>query len=131
MRILLWNCWGVGRTPTVRALKALIKFEGLDIVFVAETKSSSPKLEKVKSSMGFAGLFCVDVVGKAGGLAIFWKFGVDLEVVYLDRYVIASLIYSDPPNSAWLLITVYGPPYVAQRSKFWNLMEDLILSFLG
>ena len=62
---------------------------------------------------------------------MFWKFGIDLEVVYLDRYVIASLIYLNPPNSAWLLITVYGPPYVAQRSKFWNLMEDLILSFSG
>ena len=76
MRILLWNCWGVGRTPTVRALKALIKFEGLDIVFVAETKSSSPKLEKVKSSIGFVGLFCVDAIGKAGGLAIFGNLGL-------------------------------------------------------
>ncbi len=66
MRILSWNCWGVGRTPTVRALKALIRSEGPDIVFVVETKSSSPKLEKVKSSMGFAGLFCVDAVGKVG-----------------------------------------------------------------
>jgi hypothetical protein len=129
MRILSWNCRGVGRTPTVRALKALIRSEGPDIVFVVETKSSSPKLEKVKSSMGFASLFCVDAIGKAGGLAIFWKFRVDLEVVYSDRYVIASLIYLNPPNSAWLLITVYGPPYVAQRSKFWNLMEDLVLSF--
>ena len=71
MKILSWNYWGVRRTSTVRALKALIRSEGPDIVFVAKTKSSSPKLEKVKSSMSFPGLFCVDAVGKAGGLAIF------------------------------------------------------------
>ncbi len=71
MKILLWNYRGVHKTPTVRALKALIRSEGLDIIFVAETKSSSLKLEKVKSSMGFASLFCVDAIGKAGGLAIF------------------------------------------------------------
>ena len=76
MRILSWNCRGVSRTPTIKALKGLIRSEGSDIVFVAETKSSSPKLEKVKSSIGFVGLFCVDAIGKAGGLAIFGNLGL-------------------------------------------------------
>uniref|UniRef100_A0A2N9ELU6 Endonuclease/exonuclease/phosphatase domain-containing protein n=1 Tax=Fagus sylvatica TaxID=28930 RepID=A0A2N9ELU6_FAGSY len=71
------------------------------------------------------------IVGKAGGLAIFWKAGVEMEEVYSDRFVIALLIYSDPPDAAWLLIAVHGPPYLALRKKFWSLMENIIGSFSG
>ena len=49
-------------------------------------------------------------MGKAGGLALFWRMGVDLEVVFFDGNVIAALIYSDPVRSPWLLFCIYGPP---------------------
>jgi hypothetical protein len=54
-----------------------------------------------------------------------------MEEVYSDRFVIALLIYSDPPDTAWLLIAVHGPPYLALRKKFWSLMENIIWSFSG
>uniref|UniRef100_A0A2N9HDP5 Ribonucleotide reductase large subunit domain-containing protein n=1 Tax=Fagus sylvatica TaxID=28930 RepID=A0A2N9HDP5_FAGSY len=44
---------------------------------------------------------------------------------------VIALVYSDPHESPWLLILVYGPPYLAKRRKFWELMENLILSFSG
>ena len=71
MRILSWNCWGAGRAPTVRAIKALACAEGPDVLFLSETKVNSPKIEKLKISMGFADSFCVENVGKVGGLALF------------------------------------------------------------
>jgi hypothetical protein len=131
MRILSWNFWGVGRAPTARALKALVHYEGPDVLFVSESKVKSPKLEKLKVSMGFSRFFGVDCVGKVGGLALFWKLGVDLEVVYSDNHVIAALVYSYPPEYVWLLIAVYGPPYVAKRRSFWSFLENLICSFFG
>uniref|UniRef100_A0A2N9GUT0 Uncharacterized protein n=1 Tax=Fagus sylvatica TaxID=28930 RepID=A0A2N9GUT0_FAGSY len=78
MRILSLNCWGARRASTARALKALVRYEGLDVLFVSEF----------------------------GGLALFWKLGVDLEVVYSDNHVIAALVYSDTPNffGLWLII---------------------------
>nr|POE75985.1 hypothetical protein CFP56_23447 [Quercus suber] len=39
-------------------------------------------------------------VGRAGGLALFWSLGVELEVVYSDKNVISALVYSDPPQYA-------------------------------
>uniref|UniRef100_A0A2N9IIA7 Reverse transcriptase zinc-binding domain-containing protein n=1 Tax=Fagus sylvatica TaxID=28930 RepID=A0A2N9IIA7_FAGSY len=98
---------------------------------MVETKAKSPKIDRLKVSTEFAHCFCVDSVGKAGGLAIFWKAGVEMEEVYSDRFVIALLIYSDPPDAAWLLIAVHGPPYLALRKKFWSLMENIIGSFSG
>uniref|UniRef100_A0A2N9J298 CCHC-type domain-containing protein n=1 Tax=Fagus sylvatica TaxID=28930 RepID=A0A2N9J298_FAGSY len=118
MRILSWNCRGVGRAPTAKTLKALVRDEGPDVLFVSEFKVKSLNLKKLKVSMGFSRFFGVDCVGKAGGLAFFWKLGVDLEVVYSDNYVITALVYSDPLESVWLLIAAYRPPYVAKRRSF-------------
>ncbi|XP_050259924.1 uncharacterized protein LOC126704995 [Quercus robur] len=57
--------------------------------------------------------------------------GVDLEIVYSDSNVIASLIYSDPERSPWMLFCVYGPPSRAKRKKFWVKVEDLAKYFSG
>nr|POF20282.1 hypothetical protein CFP56_48188 [Quercus suber] len=35
--------------------------------------------------------------GKSGGLALFWRMGVDLEVVFPDKIMIVALVYLDPP----------------------------------
>jgi len=91
MRTLAWNCQGAGRASTVKALKALIRDESPDVVFIVESKSKSHRIERIRSSIGFVDKFSVDPVGKSGGLAIFWKASVDLEIVYFDKNVIASL----------------------------------------
>ena len=126
MRILSWNCQGASRAPTVRALKALARGEVPDVLFLAKTKVKSPIIDHMRSKMGFYGSYYVDAIGKAGGLALFWKVGVKLEVVFENKYVLASLVYSDPLENVWLLITIHCPPYVAKRRKFWGLMEELI-----
>ena len=131
IRILSWNRQGAGRAPIVRTIKALSRCEEPNIIFVAETKVSSPRIENIRLGLGFAGCFGVDSVGKAGGLAIFWKLRVELEVVFSNKFAIAALIYSDPPHVPWLLIAAHGPPYFAHNNGFWSLMEDIILSFSG
>jgi hypothetical protein len=71
------------------------------------------------------------VLARAGGLALFWKLGVDLEVVYANKYAIVSLVYFDPSDNVWMLITVHGPPYLTKRKKFWESMEEVISTFSG
>ena len=108
MRIIYWNCRRAGRPSTVRTLKALARSEGPDVFFVAETKAKYLKIDKLKNRMGFADCCCVDSRGKVGGLALFWKVGVELEVVFSNKNAIVALIYSDPSECAWLLIAVHG-----------------------
>ncbi len=50
---------------------------------------------------------------------------------FSNNNIIAALIYSDPPDCAWLLIAIHGPPYFAKRRSFWALMEDLVDGFSG
>ena len=85
----------------------------------------------MKNSMGFSNYCCADSRGKAGGLSLFWKVGVELEVVFSNKNVIVALIYSDPSKCAWLLIAVHGPPYMTKKHQFWELMAEIIDSFVG
>lgn len=100
-----------------------------DLIFLFETKIKAPRVDRIKNILGFASCQCVDSVGKAGGLALFWKLSVELKVVFENKYVITALVYSDPTDTAWLLILVHGPQYLAKRRKFWNLMADIISDF--
>ena len=118
MRILSWNCWGAGRAPTVRALKALVNRESPDIIFISESKAKSPRVEKIKECLKLRGCFCVNAENKFGGLALYWVNGVSLEVIYDNKNIIAYLVYSNPPSDVWLLLLVYGPPKVAHREAF-------------
>ena len=84
--------------------------------------------------MGFVDCHSVESTGESGGLALIWRKGVELEVIFADRNVIAPLVYSSPPPlppSPWLLFAVYGPSSVNGRAKFWGLMEGMVNSFAG
>lgn len=54
----------------MKTLKGLVRGICLDILFLSETKIKSPKLGKIKNKLVYENLFCVDSVGKAGGLAL-------------------------------------------------------------
>jgi exonuclease III len=71
MKIFSWNYRGVGRAPTVRTIKALACYEGLDILFLAETKVDTPRIDSINRRLGFANFFNVDCSSRAGGLALF------------------------------------------------------------
>lgn len=43
MRILSWNCRCPGRASTASALKALVREEWSDVVFISESKASLQK----------------------------------------------------------------------------------------
>ena len=131
MHILVWNCRGIGRDSKVRALEELIRASNSDLVFLSETKVKSPRINRIKTQLNFFDCFYVEANGRAGGLALFWRMGVDLEIIYLDSNIIASLIYFDPERSPWMLFCVYGPPRRAKRKKIWVKVEDLAKSFSG
>ena len=53
MRFLAWNCWVAGKAPADRPLKALVREEGPDVVFVSETKSKASRVENFRLKLGF------------------------------------------------------------------------------
>ena len=131
MRTLAWNYRGVGRAPTVKGLKELIHESNPKIVFQSETKSKSPRINKIKSRLNFANYYYVEPIGRAGGLALFWRLRVELEIVYFDKNMITAFVYSGPPNSPWLLFAIYRPCRRNKRTIFWEMLKNMVLSFSG
>ena len=97
MRTIAWNCRGAGRAPTVRALKELIRESNLDLVFLFETKIKSKRINMICDKLMFVDSWCVDANGLSGGLMLFWRSGVDLEVDFSNKNMIVALVFSDPP----------------------------------
>ena len=129
MRTLAWNCRGASRAPTIRGLRELICESTPKIVFLSETKSKSPRINKIKSRLNFANYYYVEPIGRAGGLALFWRLRVELEVMYFDKNMITAFVYSGPPNSPWLLFAIYRPCRRNKRTIFWEMLENMVLSF--
>lgn len=67
MSILSWNLSAI---PT---LKYLIHAYHPNVIFMYETLIFSQKLKEIKAHFGFDSCFSVDVNGRSGGLALFWK----------------------------------------------------------
>ena len=66
MRLLAWNCRGIGRDSKVRALKELIRASNLDLVFLSETKIQAPRINRIKTRLNFSDCFYVEANGRAG-----------------------------------------------------------------
>ena len=54
-------------------------------LFLMETISEKQKLEWLQVRLGFEGMFAVDLVGRSGGLALFWNEGTGLEIQNYSR----------------------------------------------
>ena len=76
MKILAWNCCGLGNPRAVRALRGLVKDEDPDIVFLSETKGTAPEMERIKRRLGLNNRLFVDCNGKGGaGVGVLHCYG--------------------------------------------------------
>lgn len=88
MKIFSWNCRGLGRPATVRALRGFINKISPSIVFLMETKCNHNRVEEVRRRLNFHFAASFDAVGLSGGLAVLWKNDVNIVVERVSRYFI-------------------------------------------
>lgn len=68
MKLLIWNCQGLGNTPAVQGLLNCQKSMCPDVTFLSETKSDEKRMKVLRVKLGLEFMEVVDCVGKAGGL---------------------------------------------------------------
>jgi exonuclease III len=71
MKIVIWNCRGLGNRPAVRGLLELQKSEKAEVLFLSETKLDRRRIEKFRWMLGLSNMVVYDVVGKGGGWLCF------------------------------------------------------------
>ncbi|CAM8880738.1 unnamed protein product [Rhodiola kirilowii] len=122
MRVFSWNCRGLGRPRTVRALVEAIREYSPQIVCLIEIKRDAKGWDLLKMKLGFSNCFIVKSRGKSGGLAVWWDNDVDLTVrSYSDNHVDAGI----KADSSFRLTLFYGDPVASRRRLSWNLLRRL------
>jgi exonuclease III len=101
MKLLSWNCRGLGKVSAGRALRKLILTHQPDMVFLTETKLQGSEFLLRKNNLGnnLPNHFFVDCIishrNRSGGLAMFWSKNVNLTIVghnnnMIDCYIVSS-----------------------------------------
>ena len=88
MNCLSWNCRGLGNPRIEDKLVALVTTKDRKLVFLMETKVEKYILERVGRRIQFTNLFVVPHVNTGGGLALYWKSDLDMDVQpFFDRHI--------------------------------------------
>ena len=78
MKLLAWNCRGLGRHRAIQELVNIVQAQSPMIVFFSKTWSDKERMVWVQDKIFFDGCFTVPSDGRGGGLALLWKTGVNV-----------------------------------------------------
>ena len=126
MNCLSWNCRGLGQPHEVLELTEMVKKYNPYIIFLMETRSKECYLKKLCSKLRLENLFTIPQFNTGGGLALYWKDGIDLKVLdssptYIDAVVKPGM------DDAWRLTGFYRNLVTANREHSWALLKHLCL----
>ncbi|KAF8080961.1 hypothetical protein N665_0912s0004 [Sinapis alba] len=137
MRVLSWNCRGMGSKSTISYLREIWHKHKPDFLFLSETKHDFNFVQSFQGHFGFDKLVTVDPNGTSGGLALFLNneyqvnilFSsnqmIDVEAVILGTRVFMTFVYGDPVQKLreqiWERLTRYG----MARTETWFIIGDL------
>ncbi|XP_072090467.1 uncharacterized protein [Arachis hypogaea] len=107
MRVLMWNCRGLGRPLTVHNMKGICRSHSTEICFFYEIKNQSCQVKRKLRASGFNYWFLRDPMGTAGGLTLAWKEGCVVEVFTSNDFFIVARVKDTKKNVDWGMVGVY------------------------
>ncbi|XP_050222275.1 uncharacterized protein LOC126672367 [Mercurialis annua] len=124
MSCLAWNFRGMASPRAIRFLKEMVKHKNQAMLFLCETLVTPVRIGALKSALKFESMFCVDSVGRKGGLAMFWK--GDMNVVIngaSNNYIDAEVVEADGRRRK--VTRFYGCPERSRRRESWKIIRRL------
>lgn len=102
MLIISWNCRGLGRLAAKRSLKSLVRQHRPDCIFILETKLSKEQTLVTFERLGYSHCFISPARGRAGGIALGIREGLDFEPISISENIITVMFYSHPVTNPWM-----------------------------
>ncbi|CAN0926190.1 hypothetical protein LINGRAHAP2_LOCUS35190 [Linum grandiflorum] len=125
MKLLCWNCRGIGPPLTENYLRRLVRRIRPSLLFLMETKHDEAFMDRKRASMNFANGFTVNptgLVGTAGGLSLWWIANLDISILSASSNYIHVLVKC---SSNFLCTFVHAPTDVNERRAFWTSISAL------
>ena len=107
MKMLSWNCQGLGRPLTVHNLKEICKSHSLEVVFMCETKNQPMYVMNILRKCGFMNNFLIDPRSIGGGLALGWKDDMKITVKDHDEFFIYLEMEDQVRSLIWNVFAVH------------------------
>ncbi|KAF3962232.1 hypothetical protein CMV_013230 [Castanea mollissima] len=124
MRIMSWNCKGLGKSSAILQCKKKALDLKPDFLFLMETRLFSDKRKEVWEKCGFSKGWEVPRVGLSGGLILAWVPKQELRVVFDSQNIIHINLLDDRGRP--LSITfVYGHPNHSKRGVVWQQLKSM------
>ena len=92
-------------------------------VFLIETKAYMDWMIMVRDRCKFKNGLIFPSKGKSGGLALFWKEEVQLDIQTYSQSHIDALVYGGRDVGWWHLIGFYGDPDMNKRLESWKNLD--------
>ena len=109
MRLLIWNCQGLGNPWTIRSLRNLVRDQALKVCFLMETRLDSDGFEEWCGDLPYPNRLVVKQPDTGGGLALIWKEDVKMDFInYTMHHFLVRVVEED--GFAWFLTCFYGWP---------------------
>ena len=124
-----WNYRGLGNSRSVGMLRSLVRRWDPEVVFLSETKMTIAGMKKLKMKLGSVNGLYVQRKGRGGGLAMYWKKEVNLEIKSYSRQHINAVVVEEESGFKWRLTGFYGHPETHQRKESWRYLNTLNLQF--
>jgi exonuclease III len=144
MKLLSWNCKGLGNPRTVRALKKLIANNHPDIIFLMDTKLNNIPArfkDKFAASYSFYSIDCSSNWGrgKSGGIILLRDPCIcNIDIIDIDFNYVDVIVTNCSDSMQWRVTGVYGYPQHQNKHLTCRLMNTYLThtlitigSFLG
>ena len=124
MNLLVWNCRGLGNPQIVRGLVEILQAKDPSVMFIVNTWADEARLDQTLRTINFDKKWVVSRTIRGGGLVLFWKNLVKLEVVDSRRYYIDAII-NGGMEDVWRFAGFYGEPDTTRRGEVWDKLRSL------
>jgi len=108
----------------VQELGDLVQAQDPLVVSLAETWLVQARLGDIRDRFRMGNYFGVTKVNLGGGLALFWKKGLKVDVESSSLNHIDVLI-NKSKEDGWSFTGFYGEPLTQRRLESWNLLRNL------
>lgn len=123
MKILSWNCHGMGSHWTISYLREIWGIHKPSFLFLSETKQQFDFVQSFQFHFGYSHLHTVDPQGRSGGLALYYDSSLEVDIISSSNRIIdVAAMYN---GKRIFLSFVYGEPNQGLRDQVWERLTRM------